>query len=65
MKDTPEFHWKNFINLAVIVVALGYFVDIFDLTLFAMLRTQSLISLGIPTEEQVEKGKCIKKGGPR
>ncbi len=56
MKDTPEFHWKNFINLAVIVVALGYFVDIFDLTLFAMLRTQSLISLGIPTEEQVEKG---------
>lgn len=54
--EKNEFHFKNFINMAVIVVALGYFVDIFDLTLFAMVRTQSLASLGIPIELQVEKG---------
>ena len=33
--------------LAVIVAALGYFVDIFDLLLFAIVRDKSLIDLGV------------------
>ncbi len=43
-------------NLTVIVVALGYFVDIFDLTLFNMVRRQSLLDIGIPESELVSKG---------
>jgi MFS transporter, putative metabolite:H+ symporter len=45
-----------FLNLTVIVVALGYFVDIFDLTLFNMVRRQSLMDIGIPESELVSKG---------
>lgn len=44
------------LNLTVIVVALGYFVDIFDLTLFNMVRRQSLMDIGIPESELVSKG---------
>lgn len=39
--------------LAILVVALGYFVDIFDLTLFNMLRIASLKDLGVPTDQLV------------
>ncbi len=35
------------LNTAVLVAALGYFVDIYDLLLFGIVRTDSLISLGI------------------
>lgn len=45
-----------FFHLTVIVVALGYFVDIFDLTLFNMVRRQSLLDIGIPESELVSKG---------
>lgn len=41
-------------NPAVLVVALGYFVDIFDLTLFNMVRVQSLEALLIPKDKIVE-----------
>jgi MFS family permease len=41
---------------AVLVVALGYFVDIFDLTLFNMVRVQSLESLMVPKEKIIETG---------
>lgn len=47
---------KQVFSIPVIVVALGYFVDIFDLTLFSMLRTQSLVSLGVPEEQLVDVG---------
>ena len=33
--------------LAVLVAALGYFVDIYDLILFSIVRTESLTSLGV------------------
>lgn len=55
MKFTKEDR-KIFFNLTVIVVALGYFVDIFDLTLFNMVRRQSLAAIGIPESELVSKG---------
>lgn len=47
---------QYFFNLSVIVVALGYFVDIFDLTLFNMVRRESLLAIGVPHDELVSKG---------
>lgn len=40
--------YKSVWNLTVLVAALGYFVDIFDLILFGMVRTSSLTSIGVP-----------------
>ena len=38
---------KQFLNLAVIVAALGYFVDIYDLLLFTIVREPSLIGIHV------------------
>jgi MFS family permease len=38
---------KRNIRLAVLVAALGYFVDIYDLLLFSILRVRSLTDLGV------------------
>ncbi|RYF86108.1 MAG: MFS transporter [Chitinophagaceae bacterium] len=38
---------KNIFSLAVVVAALGYFVDIYDLLLFTIVREPSLAGLGI------------------
>src|SRR5277367_1611135 len=38
---------KNPFNIIVIVAALGYFVDIYDLILFSIVRVKSLNGLGI------------------
>src|SRR5580658_8042924 len=43
-------------NLAVIVGALGYFVDIYDLLLFSIIRIPSLKGLGLSAEEIKVKG---------
>ncbi len=40
----------------VLVVAAGYFVDILDLTLFNMVRVQSLTELGFKGDELISKG---------
>lgn len=42
--------------LTVLVAALGYFVDIFDLLLFSIVRMQSLKSLGVPEDKILETG---------
>lgn len=39
-------------NTAVLVAALGYFVDIYDLLLFSIIRIPSLVALGL-TKEQI------------
>lgn len=39
------------INAAVIVASLGYFVDIYDLLLFTIVRVPSLRELGVPQDE--------------
>lgn len=44
------------IRLAVIVAALGYFVDIYDLLLFNIIRLKSLASLGITGESALKEG---------
>lgn len=43
--------WKDVVNLTVIVGALGYFVDIFDLILFPIIRTKSLTDLGVAPDQ--------------
>lgn len=43
-------------RLAVIVAALGYFVDIYDLLLFSIVRVPSLQAIGVPADQLLEKG---------
>lgn len=47
---------KKNINAIVIVAALGYFVDIYDLILFGVVRKPSLTSLGITGDLQFSVG---------
>ena len=44
---------RKLFSIPVIVAALGYFVDIYDLLLFGIVRKPSLIGLGVPEGEQV------------
>lgn len=46
-------------NVAVIVAALGYFVDVYDLLLFGIIRVPSLASLGLSPEEVKASGELI------
>lgn len=47
---------KAVLHPAVIVGALGYFVDIYDLTLFSIVRKPSLLELGVTGDELVRLG---------
>ena len=47
------------LNTAVIVAALGYFVDIYDLLLFGFVRQKSLLSLGFTPEQAFDVGLSI------
>jgi MFS family permease len=42
--------------LAVLVAALGYFVDIYDLLLFAIIRVESLLDLGVAEADLLSEG---------
>ncbi|MGH2670767.1 MAG: MFS transporter, partial [bacterium] len=44
------------LNRAVIVGALGYFVDIYDLLLFSIVRIPSLRGIGVPEDRVLEVG---------
>jgi MFS family permease len=46
-------------SIPVIVAALGYFVDIYDLLLFAIIRVPSLKSLGLTQEQILTNGENI------
>ncbi len=46
-------------NIAVLVAALGYFVDIYDLLLFSIIRIESLQSLYITGEQLLMEGEKI------
>jgi putative MFS transporter len=46
-------------NIAVIVAALGYFVDIYDLLLFGIVRLPSLRSFGLSEAEVLTQGENI------
>ncbi len=47
------------LSIPVIVAALGYFVDIYDLLLFSIIRVPSLASLGLTAEQITSSGESI------
>ena len=53
---TKEAHANRAVVMAVIVAALGYFVDIYDLVLFSVLRVDSLKSLGLTGDQLTHVG---------
>jgi len=46
-------------QLAVIVSALGFFVDVYDLLLFGIIRKPSLLALGLTAEQVLTEGEFI------
>jgi MFS family permease len=50
---------KSLLTLPVIVAALGYFVDIYDLLLFSIVRQSSLMSMGVPETKLLETGEFL------
>ncbi|MDX2188598.1 MAG: MFS transporter [Bacteroidota bacterium] len=46
-------------NAAVVVAALGYFVDVYDLVLFLVIGKKSLADIGVPSELILEKFKFL------
>lgn len=50
---------KKLFSIPVIIAALGYFVDIYDLLLFSIVRIPSLKGLGVPVEELFDKGEFL------
>ena len=55
MKETT----KSIFQLAVIVSALGFFVDVYDLLLFAIVRKASLADLGLNAEQILTEGESL------
>lgn len=47
---------RSVLSLVVIVAALGYFVDIYDLVLFGIIRVTSLTDLGLTADQIRSKG---------
>jgi putative MFS transporter len=56
MKDDNS---KGLFSVPVIVAALGYFVDIYDLLLFSIVRRPSLQSMGIPDDQLFTQGEFL------
>ena len=65
MRTSSTFHQKGskkstgIFSIAVIVAALGYFVDIYDLLLFSIIRIPSLQSLGLSGDQLTTDGESI------
>ncbi|WP_293310960.1 MFS transporter [Pedobacter sp. UBA5917] len=51
--------WQHLFSAAVVVAALGYFVDIYDLLLFGIVRIPSLTDLGLNEAERSIEGASI------
>jgi putative MFS transporter len=50
---------RGLLDAAVVVAALGYFVDIYDLILFSVVRVASLKSLGLEGQALTDKGLLV------
>jgi len=50
---------RSVLTVNVIVAALGYFVDIYDLLLFGIVRVASLKEIGVADSELLEKGMLL------
>ncbi|MCC6558828.1 MAG: MFS transporter [Polyangiaceae bacterium] len=49
-------HSGRAVKLAILVAALGYFVDIYDLVLFSIVRVKSLEGIGVAKADLLEQG---------
>jgi len=56
MKQEQASTLRTIFSMPVIVAALGYFVDIYDLVLFSIVRVPSLKSLGLSGQELIDYG---------
>jgi MFS family permease len=59
MQSSPISTIRQVLTLPVIVIAMGYFVDIYDLILFGVVRVASLSELGLNAEEITTWGSTI------
>jgi MFS family permease len=59
MMELQQNKSTSIFNLAVLVAALGYFVDIYDLLLFAIVRVESLKSFNLSPEQITTEGEAI------
>ncbi len=58
-KQDNEASLRHLFSVPVIVAALGYFVDIYDLLLFGIVRLESLKDMGLSDEELSSTGAAI------
>jgi MFS family permease len=59
MQAQKENLLKNLLNTTVLVASLGYFVDIYDLILFGIVRVPSLTSVGIKGDQLIKVGMLL------
>jgi MFS family permease len=57
--DMNDKNWKQLFSVPVIVAALGYFVDIYDLLLFSIVRRPSLMAMGVAEGDLFAKGEFL------
>lgn len=50
---------KKLLSIPVVVAALGYFVDIYDLLLFSIVRRPSLAAMGVPESRLLDQGEFL------
>ncbi|GAA4420587.1 MFS transporter [Nibrella viscosa] len=55
-RKVPPSVLRQLLQIPVIVAALGYFVDIYDLLLFSIVRIESLRALGVAESRVLEEG---------
>lgn len=57
--ESRSVSWRTLLNTTVVVSSLGYFVDIYDLILFSIVRIPSLKSIGVSPDELMHKGMIL------
>lgn len=53
--ETQKTGLKSVLNAAVVVAALGYFVDVYDLVLFLVIGVKSILDLGVAQAEKIKE----------
>ncbi len=53
--DNQKITLKEVFNASVVVAALGYFVDVYDLVLFLVIGVQSLVDIGINKVDRIDE----------
>lgn len=59
MSTIKENQPDNKVWLLVMIASLGYFVDIYDLIIFSIVRIQSFTDIGVPVEDMRVKGEFV------